>query len=219
LNNIELKSLSDRALDYGIQLSHSQLHLLRIYLDELWDWNLKMNLTGLSTRERMIIELFLDSLIPAPFLPKKGKMLDVGSGAGFPGLPLKILKPWLKTQLLEAHSKKVSFLKQVIRLLKLDEIKVIKGRIEKHRGNLYPAGYDLITARALTTLYQTIEWCAPHLSPGGLLITFLGSSIEEDLTKCLPLLESSGIVQDRLIPYLLPGKKSERNIVIFKKTV
>jgi len=107
LNRDEIKLLGDKALDYGIELSWQQLELFHVYLEELWDWNQRINLTGLSTREKIVIELFLDSLIPAPFLPKKGRMLDVGSGAGIPGLPLKIYTPQLKTHLLEANSKKV----------------------------------------------------------------------------------------------------------------
>ncbi len=128
-----MHSLHSKALDYGISLTEHQLSLFQIYLDELWDWNHRINLTGLSTRERIIIELFLDSLIPAPFLPENGRMFDVGSGAGLPGVPLKIFRPHLEVHLLEANSKRVSFLKQVIRLLSLRKIEVMKGRIEKRR--------------------------------------------------------------------------------------
>jgi len=165
----------------------------------------------------MIIELFLDSLIPSPFLPREGRMLDVGSGAGFPGLPLKIYRPHLRTHLLEANSKKVNFLKQVIRLLRLDEIEVIKGRIEKKGHNLHPTHYHLITARALAGLHQTIAWCSPFLLPGGLLLTFLGSRVKEALKQSARVMEEHSIMLHKTIPYLLPGKRSRRNILIFKK--
>jgi len=217
LNRDEIKLLGDKALDYGIELSWQQLELFHVYLEELWDWNQRINLTGLSTREKIVIELFLDSLIPAPFLPKKGRMLDVGSGAGIPGLPLKIYTPQLKTHLLEANSKKVNFLKQVIRLLRLNEIEVIKGRIEKDGSGLHPAGYHVITARALAGLSQTIAWCAPFLAPGGLLVSFLGGRVEEELRKSGHIREKQGVILYEKIPYLLPGKKTERNTIIFKK--
>jgi 16S rRNA (guanine527-N7)-methyltransferase len=177
----EIRALRRKSLGYGIELSEDQLSLFQIYLDELCVWNRRMNLTGLSHRERMVFELFLDSLIPAPHLVGTGRLLDVGSGAGFPGIPLKICKPRLKAHLLEANSKKVSFLKQVIRLLNLDETEVIRGRIEKDGGSLHPDGYHLITARALAPLGRTIAWCAPLLTPGALLVSFMGGGVKDEL--------------------------------------
>jgi 16S rRNA (guanine527-N7)-methyltransferase len=233
LHGDELRLLSDGASDYGIELSQHHLDLFHIYLDELWEWNRRINLTGLSTRDSIVIDLFLDSLIPAPLLPRKGRLLDVGSGAGFPGLPLKIYNPLLKTDLLEANSKKVSFLKQVIRLLGLSDIDVIKGRIETDvltferpalKGpsleghTLYPTGYHLITARALADLPQTLAWCAPFLFPDGLLVGFLGSRAEDDMKKSQRIMEEHSLVLFDMIPYILPGKSYTRNTVIFKKT-
>lgn len=219
----ELRSLSEKASDYGVVLSQHHLNLFDIYLDELWEWNQRINLTGLSTRDGIVSDLFLDSLIPAPFLPRKGRMLDVGSGAGFPGLPLKIYNPLLKTDLLESNSKKVSFLKQVIRLLGLNEIEVIKGRIETdgrtRKGHaLLHAGYHLITARALADLSQTLVWCSPFLFPGGLLVGFLGSRAEDDMKKSQRIMKEHSLVVFKKIPYILPGKRSKRTTVIFKKT-
>ncbi|MGD2125215.1 MAG: 16S rRNA (guanine(527)-N(7))-methyltransferase RsmG [Desulfobacteraceae bacterium] len=204
-------------MEIGIGLSQHQLDLIRIYLDELCDWNRRINLTGLSGRERIVVELFLDSLIPAPFLPKEGRMLDVGSGAGFPGLPLKILNPHLKTHLLEANSKKVSFLKQVIRLLQLKEVKVIRGRIEKDENNLHGDGYHIITARALANLGQTIVWCTPLLCPDGLLVSFLGPRAKEEIEATRAVMEGHGLRVHKMIRYFLPGKEAERNIVLFEK--
>jgi len=213
----ELQILRNKARDFGIELSSYQLNLFRIYLMELDHWNQRINLTGLKSNERMVIELLLDSLIPAPFLPDTGRMLDVGSGAGFPGIPLKIYKPRLEIHLLETNSKKVSFLKQVIRLLGLKGIHVIKGRIERDEATLHPDGYPLITARALAGLHQTIEWCSPFLLPGGLLVSFLGSRAEEDLKGCRQIIEENRLLIHGEIPYVLPGKRSKRNMVIFKK--
>lgn len=217
MNGDELRFLHHEALDYGLKLSRYQVDLFRFYIDELWDWNLRINLTGLSTRERIVNELFLDSLIPAPFLPDKGTMLDVGSGAGFPGIPLKVYNPQFKTHLLEANSKKVSFLKQIIRLLGLKEIKAIKGRIEKDGDKLHPEGYHLITARALAGLDQTMAWCAPFLCPGGLLVIYLGNFTEEDLRKSQQVMKSHRVILHMIAPYFLPGKKLRRNIFILKK--
>lgn len=213
----EIRLLREKARDYGIELSEQQLDLFQTYLDELWAWNRRINLTGLARRERMVFELFLDSLIPSPHIAERGRLLDAGSGAGFPGLPLKICKPYLQTHLLEANSKKANFLKQVIRLLRLKETKVITGRIEKDGERLHPDGYQLITARALAPLNKTIGWCAPHLSPEGILISFLGGRAESELKENRHVMEAHCLTIWKKIPYTLPGKRSERMTIIFKK--
>jgi 16S rRNA (guanine527-N7)-methyltransferase len=213
----EFQALIESAPTYGVEVSRPQLNLFRVYLDELWDWNLHMNLTGLSSRREMVLELFLDSLIPAPFIPATGKMLDVGSGAGFPALPLKINIPTLKMTLIEANSKKVSFLRHVIRRLNLNDIEVINGRIEQDGGGVKQKEFPLITARAVASLAQTLSWCAPYLCQGGLLVSFLGSHAVEDLKENRRQIDGEGFILQKSIPYLLPTKKRKRNTVIFRK--
>jgi 16S rRNA (guanine527-N7)-methyltransferase len=186
-------------------------------MNELWEWNLHINLTGLSNRRNMVVELLLDSLIPAPFIPANERLLDVGTGAGFPGIPLKIYMPKLKIILLEANSKKVSFLRYVIRKLRLTDIDVIKGRIEQDGNSLRHGEFPLITARAVAGLGQMLSWCVPYLSQGGLLISFLGSRVKEELHENKQALENQGIDIHKMIPYFLPGKKTKRHTVIFKK--
>jgi 16S rRNA (guanine527-N7)-methyltransferase len=176
-----------------------------------------MNITGLTTRGSVITELFLDSLIPGPLLPEEGSVLDVGSGGGFPGVPLKIYKPRLSVQLLEANAKRVSFLKQVIRLLDLKDIQVIRGRIEERHGEQAHRRYDLVTARALASPLQTMLWCAPFLSCHGYLAIFLGSHPEKELAACEEAMKIHGLSIRKIISYLLPGKSKQRNTVILEK--
>jgi 16S rRNA (guanine527-N7)-methyltransferase len=213
----EIGLLADEAASYGINLSSCELGLFQVYLQELWEWNKRFNLTGLKTRERMVIELFLDSLIPAPFLPEKATMLDVGSGAGFPGLPLKIRHPGLLTHLLETNTKKVSFLKQVIRSLELQGAEVIQGRIEAHKEWLRGEGYGVITARAVADLNQILLWCAPLLSEGGFLVAFLGGGGEKDVEKNKEVMDTRGLRVEKKVSYVLPGKKTERHTLILKR--
>ncbi|MCD6296131.1 MAG: class I SAM-dependent methyltransferase, partial [Deltaproteobacteria bacterium] len=101
LQKEEIDLLRSCALDYGATLTTPQIDLINIYLHELWEWNKKINLTGLTSRERILRELLIDSLIPSPYLPEKGNPLDVGSGAGFPANPLKNLSPGIKMHLME----------------------------------------------------------------------------------------------------------------------
>jgi len=219
LNSSEPQNLRSWARDFGVDLSLSQIRLLSIYLDELCEWNKKTNLTGLTSREKIIKELLLDSMIPAVFLPDYGRFLDVGSGAGFPGIPLMICKPELTAHFLEPNSKKVSFLKQVIRLTELGQIDVIRGRIEKNPNPFHPEGYHIITARALADLPQVLKWCAPHLTSGGLMISFQGNHFEDALEKASGVIKDHSLLLHKTIPYTLPGKDSRRNILIFMKGI
>jgi 16S rRNA (guanine527-N7)-methyltransferase len=215
----ETQSLTRQALNYGITITEQHVQSFNIYLEELWTWNQRKNLIGLSVPQKIITELLLDSLIPAPFLPTQGKLLDVGSGARFPALPLKIYIPNLKVHLLEPNQKKVSFLKQVIRLLKLSGIEVIKNRLEAEEPKLKAEAYDLITTRAFTNLSQTISWSSPLLKPGSRLVCFLGPQGQEDLKKLEPELINQAIKIDKVLAYLLPGKAQKRHTVIFIKTI
>jgi len=210
----KFRSLLNR---FGIELSWDQTHKLGIFLDELEEWNKKLNLTGLSSRQSIINELLIDSIMPAPFMPDDGNLLDIGSGAGFPAIPIKICKPSLKCQLMEPNSKKISFLKQIIRLAKLEEIEVIKGRIEKEEGLLHPEGYDVITSRGLAPLPQFLTWGAPHLAPGGLIVAFLGSQSEEALKKSADVIRKHRLFPFKSLSYSLSGKSSGRNLLILKR--
>lgn len=219
MNNSERQSLQSWARKFGINLLPHQFDLLGIHLDELWDWNKKTNLTGLSSRQKIIKELFLDSLIPSTFLPIRGRLLDVGSGAGFPGIPLIICNPLLTAHLLEPNSKKASFLKQVIRLSKLHQVTVIRDRIENSTDHLHSEGYHIITARAVSRLPQVLDWCAPYLASEGLIINFQGSQFQKTLEDSSSVIKRYGLFLHKTISYTLPEKKSERNILIFKKLV
>ena len=217
MNSREKQNLKSWALDFGIHLSDHQINLLSIYLDELWDWNKKTNLTGLSSRRNIIRELMLDSLIPSAFLPTQGRFLDVGSGAGFPGIPLMICNPALTAHFLEPNSKKTSFLKQVLRLTDLHQVVVFRGRIEKSKDLLHPQGYHAITARALAPLPKILKWCAPHLLPSGLIINFQGDQYSKALEESSKVMKHHNLVLTRTIPYALPKKRLQRNILLLKK--
>lgn len=217
MNGKEKELLVGCARELGIALSAFQVRLLGLYLDELWAWNEKVNLTGLSSRQRIIGELLVDSLLPSPYLPEEGRLLDVGSGAGFPGIPLKIYKTGLEVHLMEANSRKASFLKQVIRITKLRGIEVLRGRVERNGNILHAEGYHVITARAFSHLPQTLSLCAPLLRSGGLMVSFQGSQLEKVLREGFDVIKANGLLLHKSIPYKLPGKGSQRHLLIFKK--
>jgi len=210
----KFRSLLNR---FGLKLTWDQTHKLGIFLNELEEWNRKLNLTGLSSRQSIINELLIDSIMPTSFMPDDGHLLDVGSGAGFPAIPIKICKPSLKCQLMEPNSKKISFLKQIIRIAKLEKIEVIKGRIEKEEGLLHPEGYDVIISRGLAPLPQFLTWGAPHLTPGGLIVAFLGSQTDQALKESADVIRKHLLLPFKSISYSLPGKSSGRNLLILKR--
>lgn len=211
------RDLTSLLHNFGLYLSEDQSRLMTVYLDELWDWNMKINLTGLSSKEQIITDLLVDSLIPSRFLPDEGRLLDLGSGAGIPAIPLKISKPSLIMDLVESNSKKVGFLRHVIRLAKLSKISVIQGRIEDSHNLLHPEGYHVITSRALAHLSQVLAWCGLHLTTGGHLVTFFGKDYDQTLKESSEVIADHGLSLIRTIPYILPGKDFKRHILIFNK--
>jgi 16S rRNA (guanine527-N7)-methyltransferase len=217
LNQQEKELLSECAGGLGISLSKDQLHLLGIHLDELWQWNRKINLTGLSSKQGIIRELLVDSLLPASHLPESGRLLDIGSGAGFPGIPLKITRPGLEVHLIEANSKKASFLRHVIRTARLTGIEVIRGRVEREHKSLHPEKYHIVTARAFSPLPQCLSLCAPFLRHGGLFVNFQGNRFEKILKEGSGVIEEQELTLQNSIPYKLPGTDTQRQLLIFKK--
>ena len=200
-----------------INLSPGQKDLLSIFIKELTAWNKHTNLTGLSSTRRIMDELVADSLMPLPYLPDTGICLDVGSGAGFPAIPLKICKPAIKFFLMEPNLKKGSFLRQIIRLCGLKQIEVIRERIETASQSLPFEWCHIITSRAMAPLPKLVKWCAPYLAPGGLMVAFLGNRFEDVLAECKPLLKEKGLFVHDSKPYILKGKELKRNLLILKK--
>jgi 16S rRNA (guanine527-N7)-methyltransferase len=213
----EKEIITKRISEYGIELTSHQVDLLGIFLNTLMEWNRKINLTGIPERQRIIDELILDSLIPATHLPCEGNLIDIGSGAGFPAIIIKIASPGLGMRLVEANGKKVSFLRYVIHTLKLKDIEPIKKRIETIVDEIREWGCDIVTSRAMTGLTDVIRFSGPFLKNGGLLVGFLGKNREQELANARVLMDQYNLKTDKTVNYTLPGKDTERTIVVLKK--
>jgi len=211
----QIRALKSWLKGFHIELAGDQIERICCFLDELVRWNQKMNLTGIRSKAGLVQELLLDSLLPGPYLPETGSFLDVGSGSGFPAIPLKILKPLLITRLVEPKKKKASFLRQVIRLTSLRNVEVFEGRIQ----DLNPSGqgYDVITSRGLTRLSRLAEWCGPYLKAGGRMVCFQGSGRETMCRESQEILYRKRLSHVISIPYTLPGKRRPRQVWIFEK--
>jgi 16S rRNA (guanine527-N7)-methyltransferase len=218
LKSEDIQLLEDSSHEFGVTLSERQLYLFALFLEGLWSWNRRLNLTGISKKREMTIKLLLDSLVALPHLPSSGTLLDIGSGAGIPGLPLKIGRPEFEVHLIESKAKKVSFLKDMIRKLGLKGIGAFTGRAEKRADlpTLFPF-YDIVTVRALAPLKKTITICSPYLESGSLLVTFKGSRVDQDIEGSERLMEELHLRITKKLPYSLPETEGKRCLLILEK--
>lgn len=206
--------LTSGAEKLGVILSDQQADAFLVYLVELEKWNRKINLTAIRNEQDIVIKHFLDSLsylngfVPAPGL----RLLDMGSGAGFPAVPIKICHPELSVTMVESVHKKASFLRHIVRTLKLAEIVVI----DKRTGELPPSHhlfYDVVTARAFADMKAALSEGAPFLKPGGLMVLSRGP--EEAIEEAVAL--KAGLVIEKRLDLRLPHSNDPRAIWVFQK--
>jgi 16S rRNA (guanine527-N7)-methyltransferase len=200
----------------GIALTVERINSLFMYLAELKKWNRKINLTAITEDRDMVIKHVLDSLSYLKgFAPEPGlRLIDMGSGAGFPALPLKIAFPEIAVTLVESAKKKSSFLRHIMRTLKLTGVEIIDKRMEELPGSL-AAVFDVVTARAFANMEKALSSGVPFLKKGGLMVLSRGP--EESITE--PELTKAGVSLIKRIEHTLPHSDYKRAIWVFKKTV
>ena len=215
----EILSLRKNARHLGIELNEQQLAQFDVYKNELLQWNAKTNLISENSSQEIIMRHFLDSLTALQFIHKpNARMVDVGCGAGFPGLPLKIALPSLQLYLLETNRKKVSFLKHVIRLLNLSEAVVLHDRTENIiKTDTWKEKFDVLISRAAFKLSELLPQGEYFLVRGGKLIALKGPNVDEEITQCTsgtdPYKISQFIQHDINVPFL----DAHRKIIIGEK--
>jgi 16S rRNA (guanine527-N7)-methyltransferase len=201
--------------EIGVRLSAPQAELFWLYLQQLLEWNRTFPLTSVTDPADIVIKHFVDSLTPLPYLEASTNLLDIGSGAGFPGIPLKIAAPDLHLSLVDANRKKISFLKQVVRTLELREVAVRHGRIEDLPPPEEP--YTTIISRAFRKLEPLLEMVSPILAPGCTLIAMLGPTTQKDHRRFLELASARRLQLSRLVPLELPRGRGGRTLVFFRR--
>lgn len=205
------------AAELGIALPEDRLALLEAYRETLLLWNSKMNLVSLRSEMDLPVRHVIDSLALLPFLPGgSARLLDIGSGAGFPAIPLKIFRSDLHVTLLEASRKKCSFLREVIRRLGLKGIEVMNCRLETLQTESPPLPFDVIVSRATFKMKDLVERALPLLKPGGTLAAMKGPALEEE-AGALDSLKTTNfrIVKDH--SFVLPLTGDRRHIVLVDK--
>ena len=168
----------------NIELTPEQEEKFEVYYNMLLEWNQKFNLTTITQQDDVILKHFLDSVKSNFLIPHNSYVLDLGSGAGFPGIPLKILRPDLKIVLLDSVNKKILFLQEVIKSLKLCDAKAIHGRAEElaHKQD-YREKFDIVVSRAVCKLNVLVEYCVPFLKIEGKLIAYKSQESEDEIAQ------------------------------------
>ena len=208
----------DRVLDaHGIEIPEKTRLLLRHYFQELMQWNQRMDLTGLKDREAMAINHLGDTLTLLPLIDGMHgiRIMDIGSGAGVPGLILKILRPDVRMTLVDARRRRVSFLRFVISGLGLDGIEAIHARIEPEKpcANLLQAGYDIVISRAVTDILELARLVRPYLARQGILMAMKGPGGLEEIRALGPKLLHEGWALE-CVERTLPVSGAGRVIIV-----
>lgn len=204
----------------NIELSDVQASHLQTYYEMLVEWNKVMNLTGITEFEDVLLKHFIDSVAICQItdMSKVKTVMDVGTGAGFPGMPLKIVFPHLKITLLDSLNKRIHFLNAVIDKLQLTDIDTIHGRAEDFgRNQEYREQYDLCVSRAVANLSSLSEYCVPFIKVGGRFISYKAGEIDEEVTlatKAIRTLHCEPAIIEKTI---LPDSDLTRSFVIIKK--
>ena len=214
--------------ELGLTLSETEVKQFRLYFEMLAEWNQKINLTAIDDESGVQTKHFLDCLTGLPLIReemgKGGRLarpvraIDVGAGAGFPGLPLKIVWPELKLVLLDGTGKKVRFLQEVVAALKLSQVEVVQGRAEELGHNeSYRGQFDLVLARAVARLNTLVEYLLPFARQGGYVVAYKGPGAAEEFIEARRAIELLGGEVVRFAPVAVPLLEEERRILLIKK--
>lgn len=209
--------LIEGAKTFGIDLDGKAIEAFDLYLKELLKWNQKINLTSIRSEKEIVLKHFLDSLSVSPLLQKYFSILDIGSGAGFPGIPLKIVHPTLEVTLIDSVRKKVDFQRHIIRVLGLKGIEAIHGRVqEKEILKNLEGQFDIILSRAFSDLRTLLVLSFPFVKKGGRVVAMKGTRESGEIQ---PLIEIKGTRYrlQKTISLVLPFSPFKRNIHLFEK--
>ena len=208
-------------LRLGLQLSHSQIRSFRVYWDLLRVWNPSTGLISSQDEHRVVSRHFLDSLSILKVIdPLKGaRVMDVGSGGGFPGLPLKICRPAVFLALLEQKEKRFFFLKTLVKTLGLKKVTLFCRRAEEaYREPDIQEGFDLVLARAVASMEKLAQICLPFVRAGGLFVAYKSRRVEEELSRASRQIKVAGGELLRIVPVKVPGSPGLRSLVLIQKS-
>jgi 16S rRNA (guanine527-N7)-methyltransferase len=205
--------LDSGAGELGMTLIPSVADRLLLFMMELRKWNRKINLTAITTERGIIIKHLLDSLTVVSHLPQGARLLDLGSGGGFPCIPLALVRPDLKVTSVDATLKKIHFQRHAARLLGLSNFEALQARGDT-LAQTHGESFDLVLSRGFSSLPEFVSLAKPLLAPGGVIIAMKGKSGSEEAAEAAPFLEEQGLVVREVVRFRLPASGDERSLVI-----
>ena len=209
----------------NIDISDEQLGMFNTYYEMLIETNKVMNLTAITEKDEVIVKHFVDSIALIPFLKEKYgddfselSLIDIGTGAGFPGIPLKIMLPDIKVTLLDSLNKRIKFLDNVIDTLSLKNIKTIHGRAEDYASDkVYRETFDFCVSRAVANLSTLSEYCLPFVAVDGMFISYKAGNLEEEINSSKKAIKVLGGKISKVEEFILPSTDNERVFVFINK--
>mgnify|MGYP000717323166 CR=1 FL=1 len=217
MNELEFQNILK---EKGIEVSEHQLQQFQKYYEILVEWNEKMNLTAITEYDEVMKKHFVDSisLCKAYDVTQNKTVIDVGTGAGFPGLALKIAFPDLQVTLLDSLNKRINFLNEVCNLCNLSNVITIHGRAEEiSRKEEYREKFDYVVSRAVANMSTLLEYCTPFLKVGGQFISYKSGKVEEELSSAQNAMKILGCKLNISIDFQLPNTNMDRKFVIYDK--
>lgn len=213
-----IKKISEQATNINIKLNSLQINQLYTYMQLLIEWNKNINLTAITEPKEIIQKHFIDSLTINKYIKDKDKMIDVGTGAGFPGIPIKIINNMVDVTLLDSLNKRLIYLNEVIKELDLKQIETIHYRAEE-AGNdeKYREKFDIAVSRAVAPLNILVEYILPLVKIDGICICMKGNSIEEEINNSKNAIQELGGKIENIDEFNLPNSDIQRNLIIIRK--
>lgn len=217
--------MDDRRFDQeletlGIRLTDIQKRQFDRYYELLIEWNRVMNLTGITEYDEVNLKHFTDSLTIVRIKEMKNvsTMIDVGTGAGFPGIPIKIAFPHIKVTLLDSLNKRIKFLDQIVEELGLDDVVTLHGRAEDYaKKDEYREKFDLCASRAVANLSTLSEYCLPFIKKGGCFVSYKSADSDEEIKMSGKALDILGGKIEKIDKFMLPGSDMGRALVMIEK--
>ena len=215
---IFFEKMQGKSKDLGVRFSVKQIEQFFEYMNLLIEWNEKMNLTAITEPDEIVLKHFIDSITILKELEDGSKLVDVGTGAGFPGIPLSIMNPTLKITLVDSLNKRLIFLQEVVNKLKLENIEIVHARAEEFGQNKkYREQFDIATSRAVANLSTLSEYLIPLVKIGGKVISMKASDAKQELNEAKKAIEVLGGTVEKIDEFNLPQSDIRRTVIIIRK--